>query len=29
MTNRKIEYWLIPPKEDGEFVAHMERVLDT
>lgn len=29
MTNRKIEYWVIPPKSDGEFVAHMEAVLET
>ena len=29
MTKRKIEYWVIPPKADGEFVAHMEAVLDT
>jgi hypothetical protein len=29
MTKRKIEYWVIPPKCDGEFVAHMEVVLDT
>jgi hypothetical protein len=29
MTNRKIEYWVIAPKADGEFVAHMEVVLDT
>lgn len=29
MTNRKIEYWVIPPETDGEFVAHMEEVLDT
>jgi hypothetical protein len=29
MTKRKIEYWVIPPKADGEFVAHMEVVLDT
>ena len=29
MTNRKIEYWVIPPKADGEFVEHMEVVLDT
>ena len=29
MTSRKIEYWVIPPKADGEFVAHMEAVLDT
>jgi hypothetical protein len=29
MTNRKIEYWVIPPKADAEFVACMEEVLDT
>lgn len=29
MTNRKIEYWVIPPETDGEFVACMEEVLDT
>ena len=29
MTNRKIEYWIIPPEADGEFVAHMEEVLET
>jgi hypothetical protein len=29
MTNRKIEYWVIPPKADAEFVAHMEEVLET
>jgi hypothetical protein len=29
MTNRKVEYWVIPPKADGEFAAHMEIVLDT
>jgi DDE superfamily endonuclease len=29
MTNRKLEYWVIPPECDGEFVAHMEEVLDT
>jgi hypothetical protein len=29
MTNRKIEYWVIPPHADGEFVAHMEEVLET
>ncbi len=29
MTNRKIEYWVIPPKADAEFVASMEIVLDT
>jgi len=29
MTNRKIEYWVIPPDADAEFVAGMEEVLDT
>ena len=29
MTNRKIEYWVIPPKSDAEFVANMEEVLET
>jgi DDE superfamily endonuclease len=29
MTNRKIQYWVIPPKSDAEFVAHMEEVLET
>ena len=29
MTQRKIQYWVIPPKQNGEFVAHMEYVLDT
>jgi hypothetical protein len=29
MTNRKIEYWVIPPEADGEFVAAMEEVLET
>ena len=28
MTKRKIEYWVIPPDADGEFVASMEEVLD-
>jgi excinuclease ABC subunit C len=28
MTNRKIEYWVIPPKADAEFVASMEEVLE-
>jgi len=28
MTQRKIDYWVIPPECDGEFVAHMEEVLD-
>jgi hypothetical protein len=29
MSNRQIQYWVIPPTADGEFVAHMESVLDT
>ena len=29
MTRRKIEYWVIPPEQNGEFVACMEEVLGT
>jgi len=29
MTNRKLEYWVIPPDADAEFVACLEEVLDT
>jgi len=29
MTNRKIQYWVIPPDADGEYVACMENVLET
>lgn len=29
MTKRKIEYWVIPPEADAEFVASMEEVLET
>ena len=29
MTRRKIQYWVIPPKANSEFVANMENVLDT
>jgi hypothetical protein len=29
MTKRKIEYWVIPPEADAEFVAGMEQVLET
>ena len=29
MTNRKIEYWVIPPEADAEFAACMEDVLET
>lgn len=28
MTKRKIQYWVIPPESDSEFVASMEDVLD-
>lgn len=28
MTNRKIQYWVIPPQANSEFVACMEDVLD-
>jgi hypothetical protein len=28
MTKRKIQYWVIPPEADAEFVAHMENVLE-
>lgn len=29
MTKRKIQYWVIPPKADAEFIAAMEDILDT
>ncbi len=29
MTQRQIEYWVIPPEQDAEFVACMEDVLET
>jgi DDE superfamily endonuclease len=29
MTNRKIQYWVIPPDANAEFAACMEDVLDT
>lgn len=29
MNRRKIQYWVIPPKNDAEFVANMEDVLET
>jgi hypothetical protein len=29
MTNRKIQYWVIPPEANSEFVANMEDVLET
>ena len=29
MTKRMIEYWVIPPEADAEFVANMEEVLAT
>ena len=28
MTERKIEYWVIPPEADAEFAANMEHVLE-
>lgn len=28
-TRKSIEYWVIPPEADAEFVACMEEVLDT
>ena len=28
MTKRMIQYWVIPPEADAEFVAHMEEVLE-
>jgi len=27
-TKRAIQYWVIPPEADAEFVANMEDVLD-
>ena len=29
MTQRKIQYWVIPPEANSEFVANMENILDT
>ena len=29
MTQRKIQYWVIPPEADAEFIAAMEEILDT
>ena len=29
MTKRKIQYWVIPPGSDTEFIASMEEILDT
>ena len=28
MTNRKIEYWVVPPEANAEFAACMEEVLE-
>ena len=28
MTKRMVEYWVIPPEADAEFVANMEEVLE-
>ena len=27
-TKRHVQYWVIPPEANAEFVAHMEDVLD-
>ena len=29
MTKRKLQYWVIPPEADAEFIASMEEILDT
>ena len=29
MIKRMVDYWLIPPEQDAEFVANMEEVLET
>ena len=29
MSRKKIEYWVMPPQADSEFVANMEEVLET
>ena len=29
MSNRKIQYWVIPPESNSEFVACMEEILET
>ena len=29
MTKRKLQYWVIPPEADAEFIAAMEEILDT
>ena len=29
MNNRNMQYWVIPPEADAEFVANMEDVLET
>ena len=29
MTKRKLQYWVIPPDADPEFIASMENILDT
>ncbi len=29
MVGRYLQYWVIPPKADGEYVAAMEDVLST
>ena len=29
ISGKSVEYWMIPPKEDGKFVACIENVLGT
>ncbi len=29
MTKRMVQYWVIPPEQNAEFVAGMEEVLET
>src|SRR5207244_7167217 len=29
MSQRKLQYWVIPPEANSEFVANMEEVLET
>ena len=28
MSSKKLQYWVIPPEANAEFVANMEEVLD-
>ena len=29
MAKRKIQYWVIPPEADAEFIVALEEILDT